>query len=206
MDNQTFTYQTKTPANPFKKGLLFLKIIFIILGVVILIEIIIGLKTLLSPVPTPKKPVVNVSVSQGQILLSSPKQIFLVGEIVPVNIRVSTGGHPIQGVDLVVKYDPSKLTASSSGFIKGEAYDDYPVANIDVDKGILRMSGIVSVGKPGFIGNGNFGTINFKAKSVGSSDISLIFSPGSTNDSNMIEVGSSKDVLGQVSDVKINIQ
>ncbi len=205
MDNQTLTYHAQDFQNNPKKGLPILRIIFVILALVILVELIIGLKTLLTPVSTSKQAQQTTS-SAGEIMLGSANKIYHVGDLVPVTVRISTGGHPTQGVDLVIKYDPTKLEASASGFIKGDVYDDYPALNINSDKGVLRVSGIVGISKPGFIGNGNFGTINFKAKLSGITDVSLDFSPGLTNDTNMVEVGNSKDILEKVSGVKINIQ
>lgn len=72
--------------------------------------------------------------------------------------------------------------------------------------GFLRISGVVSTNKPGFNGEGVFGKINFKAKGAGVAEISLDFVQSQTNDSNMVEVGTNKDVLGKITSVKINIQ
>lgn len=208
MDNQ-FNYQNQNQdfQNPPKKGLP--KLIFIILGAVIIVELLIGAKTLLTPVapiPVVKQTVSQVVLSEGVINLSSPKSLYGVAEIIPLSIKVSTGNHLTSGVDLVLKYDPSMLEASGSSLVKGSAFDDYPQINIDSKNGILRASGVISPTKLGFNGSGDFGVINFTAKSKGITTISLEFSPEVTGDSNMVELETNKDILGKVTEVKLNIQ
>lgn len=205
MDNQIFKSNNPISPNPPGKSSM-LRFIFIILAVVIALELLLGAKTLFTPVKLVKKTPVAVSLSEGSINLTTAKGVYKVGETMPVLIKVSTGNHLTAGVDLVLKYDPSKLEASSSSLIKGNTYDDYPQINIDSKNGVLRTSGVVAPDKSGFNGKGDFGTINFTAKSPGVTTISLEFSPNATTDSNMVESITNKDVLGKVESVKINIQ
>lgn len=206
MDNQVFTNNTQGFQKPPKAGLPVLKIIFIVFAAVIAFELLVGAKTLLTPIKVVKKTVPQVVLSEGVINLSTPKSLYSVSEIIPVSVKVSTGNHLTSGVDLVLKYDPILLEASSSALTKGSAFDDYPEVNIDSKNGILRASGVVSPSKSGFNGSGDFGVINFIAKSKGVTSISLEFSPNATGDSNMVELETNKDILGKVSEVKINIQ
>ena len=120
-------------------------------------------------------------------MLSSEKESFHPGEIVSVKAKVSTGGHLTAGVDLVVKYDSSRLEATPGAFIKGEIFDDYPPINIDPVNGIIRVSGIASDKKIGFNGSREFGTFKFRAKGAGEAEVSLGFSPNSTSDSNIFD-------------------
>lgn len=206
MDNQIFNYQNPNFQKPFQKGLPILKVVFVISALVIALELVIGAKQLLTPVKVIKKTPAAVFVSEGSINLTTEKSVYKTGEVVPVLIKVSTNNHLTAGADLVLRYDPKVLEASSSALIMGNIYDDYPPVNIDSKNGILRVSGVVAPGKGGFNGSGDFGTINFLAKSQGITTISLDFSPSVTGDSNMIEVVTNKDILGKVGSVKINIQ
>ncbi len=211
MDNQIFTYKSEKSENsqkPPKIGLPILKIIFIVFAAVIAFELLMGAKTLFTPIKVVKKtPVaVVVSVSEGSIDLTAEKSAYKIGEIVPVLIKVSTGNHLISGVDLVLKYDPSMLEASGSSLMKGSVFDEYPQINIDSKNGILRSSGLISPAKSGFRGSGDFGKINFSAKAPGVAIISLEFTPNATNESNMVELETIKNILGKVGNVKINIQ
>ncbi len=195
----TVTNQNQIP----QKKLSLLKIVILIFAGIIAFEILMGLKTLLTPIPAslPK----TAAITAGTITLSAP-QTIKTGNSVPVNIKISTGNHLTTGVDLVLKYDAQKLEASPGSFIKGNAYDDYPPLNIDSANGIIRISGVVSVNKEGFKGSGDFGTLQFLAKSSGSTSVSLDFKPGQTSDSNMLEVGTNNDVLGQVESATIKIE
>lgn len=200
-----FESSASTP-KPTRKGPPLVRIIFIIFALIITFELVMGLKTLLTPVKLIAKPqVVTKVISDGSIIVTSSKPIYKVGEVVPVTIKISTGGHLTAGVDLVLKYDPAKLEASSASFIKGDLYDDYPPVNLD-STGLLRISGVVSTEKKGFNGEGVFGTINFTAREIGVSDISLDFVQSQTNDSNILEVGTNNDVLGNVESVSITIE
>ncbi len=207
MDNQIFNYQNSDFQKPPKAGLPILRIIFFIFAAVIAFELLMGAKTLLTPIKVIQKTPSTVVLSEGVINLSTLQSSYGVSETVPVAVKVSTGNHLTSGVDLVLKYDPVILEASSAALIKGSAFDEYPDVNIDSKNGILRASGVVSPAKLGFNGNnGDFGVINFTAISKGMTTISLEFSPNATDDSNMVELETNKDVLGKVSSVKINIQ
>lgn len=206
MDNQIFTNQPQNFPKTPQKSFPILKIIFMVLALAILVEVAVGLKTLLTPIKVVTKPQVTNTLSDGSITLGTINSSVNKGDLVPVTLSVSTGGHLVAGVDLVVRYDPNILEASSSAaFVKGDIFGDYPPVNNET-KGILRISGLVSADKLGFNGNGVFGTINFIAKSAGSTNISLDFTPNLTSDSNMVEVGTNKDVLQKVSNVTLNIQ
>ena len=206
MENQVFINQNQDFQKLPKAGLPVIRIIVIVFAAVIAFELLVGAKTLLRPIKVVQKTQSQVVLSEGVINLSTPKSLYKVSEIVPVFVKVSTGNHLTSGVDLVIRYDPSMLAASGSALTKGLAFDDYPQIDIDSKNGILRVSGVISPGKSGFNGNGDFGVINFTAISKGISNISLEFSPNATNDSNMMELETNKDVLGKVSEVKINIE
>lgn len=205
MDNQIFTNKAPNFQKTFKEGKPILKIIFIIFALVIAFEILIGLKTILTPIKVVKK-IATIPITEASIKLSTKESLFKVGDTIPVLVKVSTGNHLTAGVDLVIKYDPTLLEASSSSLIKGNTYDDYPAVDIDSKKGFLRASGVVSPSKQGFNGSGDLGTINFIAKTQGETTISLEFLPNLTEDSNMIESITNKDILEKVESVKINIQ
>ena len=189
---------------PVKKNLPILKIIIVVFAAVIAFELLMGAKTLLTPISV-KKPQ-TVILTEGSISLAATKQAAALGESIPINIKIATGGHLTAGVDLVLKYDPSVLEASPASFIKGNTFDDYPPMDINSTKGVIRISGVMAANKAGFKGSGDFGTLQFITKARGSTNISLDFKQSQTSDSNMVEVGTNNDVLGSVGSVTINIQ
>lgn len=148
-----------------------------------------------------------VPISDGQIVLSSSVSKFQVGQIVPVKVKIQTGGHTVVGVDISLKFDPKYLSISSgsASFKKGTAFLEYPVTNIDSNEGVVRISGIASLAQIGFNGAGEFGVLNFIAKARGHTKISLNFVKDTTTDSNMLEFGSGDDILNFVNELSLNI-
>lgn len=196
---------TGESVKPNKKWYQTWKIIYPILGAVVIVELILGLKTLLAPLPKPQaqklQPITGASVS-----LSSDKSVVSFGETIPVRIRIWTGGRVTSGTDLVLRFDPKVLEASSTAFVRGNIYTDYPLTDVDSKNGIIRVSGIASTPKQAFSGVGEFGMINFKAKGVGVTTLTIDFKKGLTDDSNVISIKTNEDVLEKVKDLKLTIQ
>ncbi len=178
------------------------KVIYLILVLVIAVELFFGARTLLQPTPpTPK----IQPISEGTVVLSSKKLGYSVGDEVPVDIYVSTGGYTTVGTDLAINYDPAILEATEQSFAKGKIYQDYLGISIDNKKGVILVSGIVNINSGGFNGTGKFGTLNLRAKAKGNTKVSLDFKKGSTIDTNIIEDGTSVDILGKTFDLDLAV-
>lgn len=191
-------------SKPWYKGP---KIIFLLLGVVVLIELIWGMSKILAPIPKAPSPArVIPKVSDAQISLLSDKKVYKAGERVIVNIKLFTSGHSVSGTDLSLTYDPKILQASASAFLRGRIFADYPQINIDNINGLISISGVAGLNKKYFNGSGNFGTINFVARTPGQISLNIQFTKGSTTDTNVFDASSNQDVLGQVSNLQIVIQ
>lgn len=189
--------------NLFSEWILSYKIIYVLLILVIVAELGLGLKTLLTPLPRTGQ---VQAVSDGQVVLSSEKTGFKVNEEVTVDIKLSTGGHTTVGTDLVLKFDPNYLEVSEEDFfVSGDAYTDYPGVGVDKENSQIILSGIVLNDQVGFNGVSNFGTVKFKAKKEGRTRVSVEFTKGLTVDSNIIETVSAKDILGEVYNLDLNI-
>ena len=190
---------------PGKKWYQTWRIIFPILVVVLAVELLIGLKTLLTPLP--KSQVQKISpISGAQIFLLSSKTTYKIGDQIPITVKISTGGHITSGTDLVLRFDPKALEASPTAFTRGKVYSDYPLVSIDSKAGVVRISGVASTAKGAFGGIGEFGVINFKARSVGESALTIDFEPNLTSESNVIDSETIKDVLETVYNLKVTIQ
>lgn len=183
------------------------KIIFIILGIVILTEVAYAVKVLTSSVPTaPLLPAkTTIQKTAGTISLTVSKTTFSLKEMVPVSIMVDTAGKAVEGVDLIVNFDPNILEATPAGLIKGKIFDEYPLMSVDSKKGLISISGISDL-KNGFTGKGQFATLNLKAKVVGKTSLTIDFKKNSTTDSNMVEDNTSQDILENVDNIIITIQ
>lgn len=185
------------------------KVIFVILGLIVLVEIIYAVRTLTSNPSSPAlpqstaKPVVQLS--EKKISLKIPKTIYQVNETVPVTVTLQTASE-ISGVDLIVRFDPKILEATPAGLIKGSILDEYPLLSVDTKQGLIAISGVSSLGGKGFKGIGQFATINFKTKMSGKTSLTIDFKKGSTADSNLVDVNTSKDILEQVDNLEFEVQ
>lgn len=193
------------PLDKIKKIFSGPKIIFAILGIVLIVELIFALRVLTAPTPPPPQPrKIEITKTGGKIALFSAKKSYTVKETIPVSVVIGTGGHTIDGVDLIVRFDPKMLEATQGGLIKGKILSEYPLVSLDANKGLISISGISTL-KTGFIGTGQFASIVFKPKSTGKTSVSIDFKKDSTTDSNLVEAATSKDILEVVDNLELNI-
>lgn len=187
------------------------KNVFIVLGMVIVLEVVWALWSLMGhSVTNPPSPATVKTLTQVKpttVSLEANKTTLKVGEQVTVSIKLSSN-KKTDGTDLIITYDPKILsvqTVANQPVRVGTIYSDYPSNVLDDKLGKVTVSGITS--QPGgVLADGPFGTITFVAKSVGQSKISLDFTAGKTTDSNVIEVGTGKDVLEKVQNLEVVIQ
>jgi hypothetical protein len=191
----------ETWKDKFKKHLP--KIIFAVLALFLVAELIYGIQTLTRPFPT--KVDATSTIGVGKIVLDAPKSNFATGEQIPVKVRVVTAGRATDSTDLLLKYDPKMLDATSSGIINGTLYKEYIINEVDQVKGEVRISAITPPNTEGFVGVGEFATVNFLAKQDGNTKVEVDFVKGSTTDSNLVETGIAIDILDQVYNLDLNI-
>lgn len=191
--------------NLSKRGLP--KIIFIILALILVGEAIFAVRTLLLPIPnTSPLPKAQVVSTIAKISLISDKSTYNVGEAVPVQIQVDTGGRKIVGNDAVIHFDPTILMATGSAAItKGSALKDYPFLEVDSKLGMVTVAGISSI-EESYLGKFILATINFKAKAVGTTAVTITYTPGDTTDTNLVEAGTNKDILEKVENLNLTIK
>lgn len=207
MKNNPTIYTTGETVKANKKWYQTWRVIYLLLGIAVVIELIWGLRTLLNPLPKVQSQVQKISpVSGAQIFLVSPKTVYKKGDQIPVTVKISTGGHTTSGTDLVVSFDPKILEATSSSFVRGKMYSDYPLVRVDSKTGMIRISGVASTAKGAFGGIGELGVINLRAKSAGQATLTVDFKKGQTDDSNVISIKTNEDVLEKVKDLKITVQ
>lgn len=190
----------------FKKYFAGPKIIFAILGVILLAEVVYAVKVLVfSAPPPPPARKTGIQKTAGRISLTTPKKIYKVNEIVPVSVIINTGGHAVDGVDLVVRFNPKSLEATPGGLVKSGIFDEYPLVALDKKTGLISISGVNSL-KKGYQGTGQFAVLNLKAKLPGKTSVTIDFNKGSTTDSNLVESGLSKDILEAVGNLELVVQ
>lgn len=117
-----------------------------------------------------------------------------------LTINVDTAGAQTDGTDAVIRFDPTRVSASNIN--TGTIYNDFPGTNID-STGKITISGLAAVSAP-FQGSGTLATIDFTVPSVaptGATALTFDFdssNPTKTTDSNVIERNTVKDVLTSV--------
>lgn len=137
----------------------------------------------------------------GKLSLKPNIQAVGQGCTLSVDIEADTGGRNSDGTDVILKYDPTKLTINS--YTKGNIYPEY-IQGANNVSGAFALSGISSVTKS-FNGKGIFATVNFKFNpnfGVGSNtEVMFDFNPansGNTTDSNIVETTTGQELLGSV--------
>ena len=182
------------------------KIIFLVLGLIILAELIYAVRVLTLPAQSPARRTAAVQSKVGQISLNVPKAAYSVNEIIPVAVNIDTGSRAIDGVDVIIHYDSKVLEATSGGLVKGRILQEYPTLSVDAGKGLITISGISSLQNV-FKGSGQLATINFKTKVAGRTSLTIDFNgKGATVDSNLVESATSKDLLEQVVNLELVVQ
>lgn len=183
------------------------KIIFLVLGLIVLGELIFAAKALFFTSGS-ALPFVNQNSSNnqaGRISLSASQNSYKVNEVIPVTININSGGNTLSGADLVIRYDANILDIKNEDIAKGNLFDEYPLISVDATKGLIAISGINSIRK-GFTGAGQFAKLNLRAKVAGKTSLAIDFQKGSTADSNLVDMNTSKDVLEAVENLDITIQ
>ena len=182
------------------------KTIFLGLGVILLIEVIFAIKTLTAPTPPPPTVQSKSQPTSVNLSLEAVGGDFKTGGVVTVNVRVNTGGHQTDGIDLVLNFDPKILEATPASLIKTAIYPDYPQMRVDSKTGLIQISGISGVEGGTFKGEGILATINFKAKAKGETMLKIDYAKGKTDDSNVVESGTGLDILEDVNDLSLTIK
>lgn len=181
------------------------KIVYVILGIVLLAESAWGLHLLLSPATYPATTVKAQALKDGTISVTAKNKEYNIGSAVLVSIKIDTGGHQTAGSDVILHFDPKVLEATSAAITKGKLYSNYSKLEID-PKGLVTVSGISLVNGANYSGNGVLALIGFKAKAAGQTKLSVDFTAGSTKDSNIIDSMTGQDILGSVSNLDLTIK
>lgn len=206
IQNITSPESKKDAANWFKRNI----VKILIAGLIILVagELFFGGFNLFSPSTSRNLNILGPRVNpQTEAVLSvlPDKGIYKSGDQVVVDVKLFTGGQTTDSTDLVIKYDPEFLEPSQSFATPGQLYSEYPAVQIDKQAGLIGISGITLPGSNSFSGVGSFAKLVFKALKEGQTNVSADFRKAATDDSNVVLSGSSKDILGSVSDAELTI-
>lgn len=139
--------------------------------------------------------------SAATLSLSPVTGTFNRGCSFALNIELDTEGKQTDGTDALLKYDPTRFTATSIS--NGTIYPEYPGNSIDTQAGKINISGLADVTQA-FSSKGVLATINFsvvQSAPTGTTPITFDFDTNDrkkTIDSNVIERGTIIDLLSSV--------
>lgn len=147
----------------------------------------------------------SAPVDAATLGLSPATQTLNRGCTYPIAINLNTEGKNTDGTDVILTYESSKLTTTTSDITNGTVYPDYPGNSVDPASNQIAIVGLASVTQP-FNGSGIFATIKFTVSptaAAGPTTIKFAFNPQdktNSSDSNVVEKDTIADLLNQVTD------
>lgn len=145
-------------------------------------------------IPTPTA--TPVPINGASLTLSPSLQTVVLNTEFTVAVVLDTDGKQTSGTDLSVSYDRTKL--SLLDIQPGTLYDQYVGKSIDNATGKATISGISSTSQTVFGGMGNFATLRFRALAAGAAPVTVDFTQGNRNDSNIADFTTQQDILAGV--------
>lgn len=142
------------------------------------------------------EPNVKVIDREGTIELSPNKDSLKIGETRSVDILITSAGKSLDGVDIVLSYDPKVVDIS---FTEGGMFPLYPKKVVDKAEGKIMLTGITLEERPTPVtGSMKFGSLSITGKSEGETQVEILFKKGLKNESTIIENQTSDSLLGEV--------
>lgn len=130
---------------------------------------------------------------------ASGEYIFSPGQTYPVGIVVDAAGKSVDGVDVIINFDPKKVQVVGSSVSTTTLFERFPLNKVDNGAGRISFSALTFSPKAVV---GIAATFSFKPTAPGEINLDFEFKPGATTDSNIAEHGTAKDVLGKVENAK----
>ncbi len=163
-----------------------------------------------TPTPTTPSPITDTSINSfpnSKLKLQAKQTTFKKGQTFPVEVILLPDGSKAVGVDLTIKYDPTALsliaTGSANPFSDSKVFQKTFFDDNNPKPGLASMSAISDT-EHSLPDMSLFTSMMFKALKVGPTEITIVFTPGETRDTNIIS--ESKDILGSVENLPITIQ
>lgn len=143
--------------------------------------------------------IVQVGAGPASLQLSPSSGTYSVGQEFDVHINIATGGATIDGVDVVLRYDPCALQVQSIS--ESPVFSEYPELSEYPEEGAIGISA-----KDTFNGSGAVATVRFRVIAGNAvSGLKVYFKLAATTDSNIAESGSSAEILGSVGHASFNL-
>jgi len=142
--------------------------------------------------------------SQPSLLISPTELSVSEGETFTTLIQMDTAGEQAGGVGIRLKFDPALIKATSITPLP--LFPDYPTATFDNETGLIVISGVVQTAEQLYTGKGSIAEIQWQAVKTGKGDVTFLFEPNSTRDSNIAVLTGSGDALKYVNSLRIVVE
>ncbi len=141
----------------------------------------------------------------GKVSLAADKISYRVGENIEVAILYAAPGKKLDGIDVVLRYDPRIV--SVLGFTEGNTFKIYPRKDIDNKEGSVTVTALDSTSVEALPQNKlALGKLQLLAQKAGTAQINFDFTTGGTNKTTLIEAASSQNILGEATGVTIRVE
>lgn len=141
--------------------------------------------------------------TQVSLFLSSLRDNYNLEEDISVKISINTVNFEIDGMDVVLNYNPQELKFQKIDTSES-VFSIFPSPSIN-EEGKIKFSALVSPQQK-FQGEGEVAIVLFQAIQEGETELYFDFELGSTIDSNVALSGQGKDILEKVNSLKIKIK
>jgi len=164
---------------------------------VLVLSLAVGVLTVTSKKQTSQSLTTKATIENATLSFSpaTGEYMFVAGTSYPVGILVDSAGKNIDGVDVVINFDPTKVQVEGSSLSTTTVFEQYPVNTVDNVKGIVKLSGLTFSTKPV---TGIVATFRFQPLAKGEVNFTFNFISGATTDSNIADNTTAKDILGSV--------
>lgn len=154
---------------------------------------------------TEATPTVIKEVPPGVYTIEIAPKSIKVGESTSANIMFSAKDKNITGTDVILRFNPEYLEAEED-VVTGDFFSNYPRKEISSKDGLVKVTGFSPVNGSVEDRSVSVFTVKLKGKKAGSTKIGFDFQLGKTNMTNIVEKGTSKNILGQVKEAIVLIE
>lgn len=121
----------------------------------------------------------------------------------PVGVVVDSKTGSVDGVDVIIKFDPKKAQVVGNSLNPTTLFEKVPLNTVDNTTGTIRFSALTFTPKSV---TGILATFSFRPQAPGVVNFNFDFTPGATTDSNIAEHGTAKDILGSTQNATYNFR
>jgi len=144
----------------------------------------------------------KATINSSSMLIKTTKSVFKQTEIIPVTVIASSGESAITAFDTVIEYDSEFLTVTKKNPPPLKEFDYYGKN----DEQLIKVSAVRKVdgNSTQTFNNTILFDIEFTPKKKGKTVLKIIYMPGATNDSSLLN-SASQDILSRAQGLEITI-